>query len=76
MQTFYLAAAWPTVEKPFVGNLAGGLASAFFDIEPGYWADAIPASAQRLERLGQTDTERAYNPCRDNGDARVFDFSV
>jgi hypothetical protein len=76
MQTFCLAPVWSMVEKPFVGNLPGGLASALFDIEAGYWADAIPASAQRLERLGQTDTERAHNSGRDNGNARVFDFSV
>ncbi len=45
MQTFCLAPVWSMGEKPFVRNLPGGLASALFDIEPRYWADAIPASA-------------------------------
>ena len=64
------------LEKPFIGNLSGGLASALVDIEPRYRADAISAGAQRLERLGQTETERAQNSGRDNGDPRVFDFYV
>jgi len=76
MQTFCFAPVWSMLEKPFVGNLSGGLTSALFDIEPRYWTDAVPAGAQRLKRLGQTETERAYNTGRDNGNPWVFIFSV
>jgi len=76
MQTFCFAPVWSMLEKPFVGNLSGGLTSALFDIEPRYWTDAVPAGAQGLNRLGQTETERADNTGRDNGDPCVFDCYV
>jgi hypothetical protein len=76
MQTFCFAPVWSMLEKPFVGNLSGSLAAALFDIEPRYSTDAVLAAAQRLKRLGQTETERAHNTGRDNGDSRVLYFYV
>lgn len=76
MQAFCFASVWSMIEKPFIGDFSGSFASTLLDIEPRYPANTIPASAQRLKGLNQTETERAHNSGRNDDDPSFPYFYV
>jgi hypothetical protein len=66
----------PITEQALISHLPCGFASTFSHRKSAYSSDAIPRLSQRIERLAQSESQRAHDARSYHGDPGSDTFSV